>query len=456
MKRTITIITLCLMALSGMAQSTNTYEYDNLNRLTKVTYANGAVVQYTYDELGNRHTKTVAGVQATTTQTQAMANGWNWWSSYVELNGAEGLTLLENSLGSAGLMIKSRSDGYVESYQYNGTTGWFGSLTSINNEQMYKINMSANGSAAVTGYLASASSHPITIVNGWNWIGFPLNCSVGVTEALSGFSPAVDDVLKGRNGFTTYYSYNGTMGWFGSLNTLEPGSGYMYQSQSSGTKTLVFQTGRSGATMANITPENNVYRPEDRSFADNMTVTAVVEREGEELRSESHELAAFVSGECRGSVRLLYVEPIDRYVAFLTVFGELGDELEFRLTDGMETRVSADRLAFVPDGVAGTLASPKVLHFGALGVADTSAMVRIYPNPIHTKGTLNIALPDVSGVLTVEINNMLGQTVLKSEVVVEATSTARITLPQSVLPGTYVLKVIHRDGTMCYGKLVVE
>ena len=94
MKRTITIITLCLMALSGMAQSTNTYEYDNLNRLTKVTYANGAVVQYTYDELGNRHTKTVAGVQATTTQTQAMANGWNWWSSYVELNGAEGLTLL--------------------------------------------------------------------------------------------------------------------------------------------------------------------------------------------------------------------------------------------------------------------------------------------------------------------------------------------------------------------------
>ena len=394
--------------------------------------------------------------QSPITQNQTLSTGWNWWSSYVELNGAEGLSMLENGLGSAGQMIKSRSDGYVESYTYNGATGWFGSLTSISNEQMYKINMNSSSSTAVTGYLVSTSNHPIAIGNGWNWIGFPLNQSVGVAEALSGFSPAVDDVLKGRNSYTTYFSNNGTTGWFGSLNTLEPGYGYMYQSQSSGTKTLVFQPSRGEVMLANITPENNIYQPSDQRFADNMTVTAVIEVEDEELRSDSHELAAFVDGECRGSVRLLYVEPIDRYVAFLTVFGETGDALEFRLTDGTDTQFSTDMLSFASDGGVGTLALPKVLHFGTLGLGENSAMVRIYPNPVRRKGTLNVSLPEASGTMTVEIGNMLGVTVLREEVVMDPTSVVRISLPDAVLSGTYILKAIRADGNVYYGKLVVE
>ena len=394
--------------------------------------------------------------QSTTTQSQTLSNGWNWWSSYIELSGIDGLTMLENSLSTSGLTIKSRLDGYVDWYQYNGTTGWYGSLNSICNEQMYKINMSANRSVSISGLLANQSNHPITINSGWNWIGFPLSQSVGVDVAMSGFSPAVDDVIKGRNSYTTYFSSNGTTGWFGSLNTLEPGCGYMYQSQSSGTKTLVFQPGRGEAVVANITPENNVYQPSDQRFADNMTVTAVVETEGEELRSDSYELATFVDGECRGSVRLLYVEPIDRYVAFLTVFGNQGDVLEFRLTDGTETQVSADGLVFASDGMEGTLASPKVLHFGTLGLGETSAMVRIYPNPVRRRGTLNIALPEASGTMVVEIGNVLGVTMFRGEVVVDPTSVAHVTLPDAMLPGTYVLKAIRADGTVYYGKLIVK
>lgn len=89
MKNLIAISILCLMALGAFAQSTNTYEYDNLNRLTKVTYADGTVVQYTYDAVGNRLTKTVEGVNATTTQSQPLTTGWNWWSTYVEQSGTE-------------------------------------------------------------------------------------------------------------------------------------------------------------------------------------------------------------------------------------------------------------------------------------------------------------------------------------------------------------------------------
>ena len=279
-----------------------------------------------------------------------------------------------------------------------------------------------------------------------------------MTEALSGFNPASEDVLKGRDGYTTYYSYNGTSGWFGTLNTLEPGRGYMYQSQSSGTKTLVFQPSRGEATLANVTPDDNVYQPSGERFANNMTVTAVVEMGGEELRSDSHELAAFVDGECRGSVRLLYVEPTDRYVAFLTVFGEEGEELEFRLTDGAETQVSSDVVAYSSDDMLGTLVMPTILHFGVMGVEESTAtsMVRIYPNPVRSRGTLNIILPESSGRLEVEIVNVLGEGVFRGEVVVGSTSVASIALPAAALPGTYVLKATTLEGMVYYGKLVVE
>lgn len=50
-----------LMSLQILAQSTVSYEYDANNRLTKVTYGSGAVVTYTYDELGNRLSKKVTG-----------------------------------------------------------------------------------------------------------------------------------------------------------------------------------------------------------------------------------------------------------------------------------------------------------------------------------------------------------------------------------------------------------
>ncbi len=51
MKKLITIA-LVLISIGALAQE---YEYDNLNRIKKVTYPNGTEVVYNYDALGNRH-----------------------------------------------------------------------------------------------------------------------------------------------------------------------------------------------------------------------------------------------------------------------------------------------------------------------------------------------------------------------------------------------------------------
>ena len=339
---------------------------------------------------------------------QVLSGGWNWWSTAVELEGNNGLAQLENSLGENGLIIKSRNDGYVEPFDYNGSIVWFGPLEAIHNDQFYKVSTSNPCVASINGILADPADHPITINSGWNWIGFPSQQSVSLRTALSGLNPEPDDVIKGRNGFASYYAEDGYSVWYGTLNTLEAGQGYMYQSKSNGTKTFTYTIGKGETAGANITTDNNYNRPNVLQFADNMTLIAVVELEGKELCSDAYELAAFVGDECRGSVKLLYMPLMKRYVAFLTVFGESLEQLRFEITDGTVTIPSDDEMAFVNDGMEGTLSNPMILHFNSTSVVDNETPnLTVRPNP-----SSGVFLIEAVGIERVEVFNALGQKVL--------------------------------------------
>ena len=54
MKNTI-LITLLFLSIGVSAQTNINYEYDNLQRLTKVIYPTGSYIQYSYDANGNRN-----------------------------------------------------------------------------------------------------------------------------------------------------------------------------------------------------------------------------------------------------------------------------------------------------------------------------------------------------------------------------------------------------------------
>ena len=78
---------------------------------------------------------------------------------------------------------------------------------------------------------------PITLNEGWNWIGYTCSEPMSINEALSSFTPLTGDVIKSKNnGSATYL--NGR--WRGQLTTLIPGQGYMYNSVDGTTRTFVF------------------------------------------------------------------------------------------------------------------------------------------------------------------------------------------------------------------------
>ena len=373
-----------------------------------------------------------------TVQTDNLVLGWNWWSTYIEQEGINGLEMLENSLDGSGIRIQGKLAS-TDYFVYQGTGYWYGFLNALQNDQMYKVRTSEACNAVIIGDEALPVNHPITIGEGWNWVGFPSGQPLSVDEAMSGFEPEGNDIIKGRNSSTTYISYGNYNMWYGQLNTLEPGQGYMYKSNSSETKTLVYQTGRGTEELKpNITPEVNVFVPAVENYADNMLITAVIELDGEELRSEDYELAAFVGDECRGSVKLMYVEPFDIYVAFLLAFGEASEEMYFVLTDGNDVSLSDDLVRYETDGTVGTLTEPVTLHFGTLGVEDGKLLpVHIYPNP--SKDIFNV---EGVGIKKVEVVDTYGQVIFSTEV---ENDNLQINLSDKAA-GAYLFRVVTDKG----------
>ncbi len=62
---------------------------------------------------------------------------------------------------------------------------------------------------------------------GWNWIGYPYPESVDLENAFVDFEPMNDDVIQS---FWGYSEYAAGYGWFGAVDELQPGWGYMYYS----------------------------------------------------------------------------------------------------------------------------------------------------------------------------------------------------------------------------------
>ena len=208
-------------------------------------YQYGSTVDYYVfgaDQSGHRYTQpsfgavephhfTIEEGPATTTQTITLNAGWNWWSTYLNID----LAQLEAVLAGHATNITSHLNGSANYYAAYGA--WFGSFT-LDLAQMYKINVPESCSISLTAAPVDPSNIQITVKPGSNWIGFPLTQSMDVNDALSGLTPEENDVIK-TSGKMAMYS-DGY--WEGTLNSLEPGKGYVYTSRASQTKTFVFSS----------------------------------------------------------------------------------------------------------------------------------------------------------------------------------------------------------------------
>jgi len=380
----------------------------------------------------------------TVAQTASMAAGWNWWSTYVEMEGVDGLSMLEESIGSNGLMIKSQSATVENYYSMLGYDYWFGDLVSLDNVNGYTINMASNSDAQLVGRVANPTNHPITIQPNWNWIGYPVSVEQAVETALMGFAANQDDMIKSQGETSTYYE---GYGWFPSINMI-PGQGYKYYSNATSSKSLLIQKGLRATDHADKGEkhwDNDVH-----AFENNLTIIASVMIDDEPMRGEQFELGAFVDGECRGSARLEYFEPLNRYYAVLTIAGTDGERVDFRVANNTDNSVvlgSDDSLEFMSDAIMGSLGDPYMIRFDKKKQGYNQLC--LYPNPVDKNVSSSFVLPQDEDVSEIIVTDMLGAVVRRET----GNSKTIGSLPTS---GVYDVRLIAVSGRVYHGKLIVK
>ena len=109
----------------------------------------------------------------------------------------------------------------------------YGSLLEVTTTSSYKIKLSNPATAVFTGVPVHLATTRLSLIAGWYWLPYlrqeALPIAGGLPTHLGGY--AQGDVIKSFLRFALYYE---SYGWFGSLSTLTPGTGYMLNVANSG------------------------------------------------------------------------------------------------------------------------------------------------------------------------------------------------------------------------------
>ena len=171
-------------------------------------------------------------------QIVTLTQGWSWWSTNLDITMEELENAIAAVVGTSGTAtIKSKSGSITYA---NGRWRESGATTmTLDIRQMYKIQTNTACQITLTGVPVDPAAYEITVNPGNNWIGFPCGESMSVTEAFSGLNPVDGDVIKGMNGNARYSNGNWRLQ---GLSILEPGQGYIYQSNATESKTFTFSS----------------------------------------------------------------------------------------------------------------------------------------------------------------------------------------------------------------------
>jgi len=375
------------------------------------------------------------------TQTIPLVSGWSWVSVNIADGNPSLLDQFKTSVGAAGNLLKGKNE-FIQ------TPGWIGTLSSIDNRNMYMVNTTAAGSLSFTGLQVNPVYTPISLLSGWNWIGYLPQASLSIDDALAGMSPQDGDQIKSRS---EYSSYTTGTGWVGTLETMNPGDGFKYFSTSD--QALVYPS--TSSQFRSVTAENDMtteWTPNANSFPNTMTMTSVVLSGSTELQSDQIEIGAFSGDECRGSALLKnFPQLTDHpYLGFLVVYGNGNEAIRLRIYNhatGQVYDASNAPLSFSSDAIYGSPSDPySVVMPSPTGICNlSSGSVSVYMDQTGEK--LNISYP-WNVIDQVAIVDLTGR------IVWQTTGFASESVNVSSLAkGAYIVKLV-KDGQMSVYKFV--
>ncbi len=153
--------------------------------------------------------------------------------------------------------------------------------------------------------------------------------------------------------------------------------------------------------------------PADWDYSMNMTVRLDIE--GTVSNDVEDIVAAYVGTELRGVGKIQYLAPVDKFVAFLTIYSDQfdGETVEFRIWDASECLLYGQVLegfSFEADGLIGTPQYPQTLH------TNNMVLREIELHPGWNWISFNLAFPDNSVSAALASVNDPGGDLIKTQV----------------------------------------
>lgn len=278
-------------------------------------------------------------------QSLSLAKGWNWISSYL----SEHQSIAD--LARFASRIVSQTDELLNDPKY----GMVGTISELEAGRAYKVQASRMFNSSYRGHLYNTATTPVSLHKGWNWVAYPYVERASVGSVIKNAEEG--DYIASQTGFAEYSEHS----WEGSLESLVPGEGYLYKSQTD--KDLQFDF--SGVANVRQTLMSRVHSLTEadidiRRYPNTMNVTAQICRDGFKLSSDKYTVYAMTGNELRGISQCVGQNH------YLTVYGESPIEVTFLIesVETGETFVAKEILAF-RDEVVGSRKSPFLFNIGS-------------------------------------------------------------------------------------------
>lgn len=254
-------------------------------------------------------------------QNITLMRGWNWIASYL----ADPISASD---------IASKSSQIISSSE---------EIENLLPAQTYKVKASTSFISKSKGRLFEASTTPVGINAGWNWLGYPLRENQELASAISNASEG--DYIVGQTGFAQFYA--GT--WEGTLKQLITNHGYLYKSVKQ--NNLEFAEATTPSQLSD--EEQQDMEVDIRKYPSTMNIIGKLTQKDADMTGSDYRLYVMVGSECRGISQLID----GKY--YLTIYGEKDEKLNM-VIENLQTQESIlvqDALTFKED-VLGSRTSP--------------------------------------------------------------------------------------------------
>ena len=291
-----------------------------------------------------------------------LGEGWSW------------ISLFANKVGQD-IFYKYFYDAQEVRSQYmlvynDPEYGFFGDLKELTTAEAYKVCVKDSAHFDMFLYDGGVYNYntgrDINLMPGWTWMSNSYCFDHDLQVALGKATFANDSRIVSKNdGFATFQDGQ----WVGTLTRFNAGEGYLVYNAAAENAFVSFAAEgvipraepRSVAS-ARRAAEQSVWSYDGSRFADNMSAIC---QPTTELEADRYTIGAFVGDECRGEGRMIN----GRF--FVTVHGEMGEKVSFRLYDALtgEYFVLDDAVDFA--STVGTYQRPMALNTPTLTGIDS-------------------------------------------------------------------------------------